>query len=464
MENMPMHCQSLNRDQMLSLNRYCQCVSLPAEDDIDYFSSLALDDMPSTPSSSFPDQSLNGQFDRDARKPSSNNLLHKEAAIHTLSPYPRQDMFAHTAVFITKTDLDDMQQQISAIEAVATLPGYRSLVSHRSNTSYTGPQSSTHGLLMGYDFHLTDKGPRLIEVNTNAGGAFVMHALLAGIRQRVSPCHAETIDQARAVEQKLVRMFIQEWQRSGRKGTPASVAIVDNTPEQQFLYADMLLAKAMLERNNIKTVVCTPESLSLRNGDLYHEKTKIDFVYNRCTDFYFTEPATQTLRQALLQNSAVVSPAPLHHTLFADKRNPAIWQNKTQMNQFSASAETITTLARLPGTASVVINDATELWNRRKNLFFKPNAGYGGKATYRGDKLTRKVWHSILQGGYIAQTLEPPALRVVGEGDDSKLMKFDIRIFTYNGKRLLSAARVYQGQTTNFRTPGGGFAPVVYLD
>jgi len=54
-------------------------------------------------------------------------------------------------------------------------------------------------------------------------------------------------------------------------------------------------------------------------------------------------------------------------------------------------------------------------------------------------------------------------MRIVGEGTDSRLMKFDIRIYTYNGKRLLSAARLYRGQTTNFRTPGGGFAAVVYL-
>ena len=26
---------------------------------------------------------------------------------------------------------------------------------------------------------------------------------------------------------------------------------------------------------------------------------------------------------------------------------------------------------------------------------------------------------------------------------------------------LLVAARLYQGQTTNFRTPGGGFSPVL---
>ena len=31
------------------------------------------------------------------------------------------------------------------------------------------------------------------------------------------------------------------------------------------------------------------------------------------------------------------------------------------------------------------------LWNSRKHLFFKPAKGYGSKAAYRGDKLTRRV-------------------------------------------------------------------------
>ena len=41
-----------------------------------------------------------------------------------------------------------------------------------------------------------------------------------------------------------------------------------------------------------------------------------------------------------------------------------------------------------------------------------------------------------------------------------QLMKADIRAFVYQGSVQLFAARLYQGQTTNFRTPGGGFAPV----
>ena len=38
--------------------------------------------------------------------------------------------------------------------------------------------------------------------------------------------------------------------------------------------------------------------------------------------------------------------------------------------------------------------------------------------------------------------------------------KTDVRLYVYDGQILLTAARLYQGQTINFRTPGGGFAPV----
>ena len=34
--------------------------------------------------------------------------------------------------------------------------------------------------------------------------------------------------------------------------------------------------------------------------------------------------------------------------------------------------------------------------------------------------------------------------------------KTDVRLYVYDGKILLTAARLYQGQATNFRTPGSG--------
>ena len=40
-------------------------------------------------------------------------------------------------------------------------------------------------------------------------------------------------------------------------------------------------------------------------------------------------------------------------------------------------------------------------------------------------------------------------------------LKIDLRNYAYRGRVQLLTARLYQGQTTNFRTPGGGFAPVL---
>ena len=73
--------------------------------------------------------------------------------------------------------------------------------------------------------------------------------------------------------------------------------------------------------------------------------------------------------------------------------------------------------------------------------------------------LTKRVFAEILQGDYVAQKLAPPGERAVCMNDaEASLLKYDVRCFGYDGQIQLVAARLYQGQTTNFRTPGGGFA------
>jgi len=55
----------------------------------------------------------------------------------------------------------------------------------------------------------------------------------------------------------------------------------------------------------------------------------------------------------------------------------------------------------------------------------------------------------------------PPSSRTLRVGDASVELKLDLRNYVYAGHVQLIAARLWQGQTTNFRTPGGGFAPVL---
>jgi hypothetical protein len=61
----------------------------------------------------------------------------------------------------------------------------------------------------------------------------------------------------------------------------------------------------------------------------------------------------------------------------------------------------------------------------------------------------------------VAQAFAPPGIRGIAHDGVRSELKVDIRLYTYAGRPLLAAARLYQGQTTNMRTPGGGFAPVL---
>ena len=118
--------------------------------------------------------------------------------------------------------------------------------------------------------------------------------------------------------------------------------------------------------------------------------------------------------------------------------------------------------ARIGGFSEFAVTPAAgeRLWAERSRMFFKPVSGFGSRAAYRGDKVTKKVWQQILAGGYVAQEVVPPSARTVVVDGERRVMKVDVRNYAYDGQVQLVAARLYQGQTTNFRTPGGGFAPV----
>ncbi|MDQ2077114.1 hypothetical protein [Marinimicrobium sp. ABcell2] len=117
--------------------------------------------------------------------------------------------------------------------------------------------------------------------------------------------------------------------------------------------------------------------------------------------------------------------------------------------------------AGIPRTELVTADNADTLWQERKQLFFKPVAGHGSKGVYRGSKLTNGTFAKILESDYIAQAFVPPSERQVLVDGEREMLKVDVRLYTYRGELLLAAARLYRGQTTNFRTPGGGFAPLL---
>lgn len=377
----------------------------------------------------------------------------------------RPHLFSSTVVFISPEVAATMTAAIAAIERVVALPAWRAqalaLAPEIAGLDF-GPKS----VFMGYDFHLGPQGPRLIEINTNAGGALLNVALA---RAQLACC-AE-MDEAFSferssdrLEQRFVDMFAAEWCSQRGSQPIGTLAIVDDDPSSQYLAAEFELFRQLATRHGIAAHIVDAQALQSRDGRLWHQDVAIDLVYNRLTDFYLADPHHDALRQAYAAGAVVLTPHPRAHALYAAKRNLTVLSDDALLASWGVTAADRALLrAVVPETRIVEAAAADAMWASRKHWFFKPVGGYGGKAAYRGDKLTRRVWGEILAGDFVAQALVPPGERLIDVDGIHSDLKFDLRAYTYDGQVQLLAARIYRGQTTNFRTPGGGFAPVLVI-
>jgi hypothetical protein len=370
-------------------------------------------------------------------------------------------LFASVPVFLARRHVDAMLAIVRAVEAAVHTPGYREAA------LLNAPAIAQHsfgplGVFYGYDFHLGDGGPRLIEINTNAGGG-MLNAVLARAQRAccvelegMLPSHA-SLD---AVQESFVAMFRREWSLQRADAPLRSIAIIDDAPATQYLYPEFLLFQELFRRAGLQALIVSPEELrfdgSLRAGD-----TVIDLVYNRLTDFYLEASAHAALRQAYEQGAVVLTPHPRGHALYSDKRHLTWLCDRERLQALGVAPDAVDVLVQgVPRSTMVTDQNRAELWTNRKKLFFKMTHGYGGKAAYRGDKLTTGAWTDMAQREYIAQALVKPSERTIEVDGQRVPLKLDLRVYVYDGQAQLLAARLYQGQTTNFRTPGGGFAPV----
>jgi hypothetical protein len=361
-----------------------------------------------------------------------------------------EHLFAEMPLYVTSAQFEQMQAVITAVERVVKLPGW-----HDSSGSNL---SAPLGVFHGYDFHLNQQGVHLIEINTNSGGAF-LNALLIKSQRNVTFLHGDAVGREN-LEQDFLDTFRNEWRLARGDAPLNNVAIVDEQPEGQYLFPEFLLARAMFERAGITAYIADPSALHTRDDGLHFNGNRIDLVYNRLTDFSLQQQPE--IRQAYIKGHVVLTPNPAHHARYADKRNLARLSDAEGLRKLGASEVDIAVFhACVPATLVVRPDMEAGLWVKRKQLFFKPNSGYGSKGAYRGEKLTKRVFGEILQSDYVAQKLAPPGERSVSLDDGEIVtLKFDVRCYVYDGRVQLVAARLYQGQTTNFRTPGGGFALV----
>ena len=253
-------------------------------------------------------------------------------------------LFSAAEVAVSQTDLSAMAKMIAAIESVVALPTYQQRVLAWAPAIAQRPMAA-RGVFFGYDFHLGESGPRLIEINTNAGGAMLNSCLLMA--------HGDA-ERAMAIEQAWVEMFRDEWRLMRGDQPLRRIAIVDERPVQQYLAPEFALFARLFESNGIAAVIADPAELTRDSDRLVHQGEVVDLIYNRLTDFSLDAVVNAEMRAVFEVDGVVVTPHPRAHALYADKRNLMLLSDEATLIDMAVPETTRKILlAGVPPTVAV---------------------------------------------------------------------------------------------------------------
>ncbi len=334
--------------------------------------------------------------------------------------------------------MSDFEQMLAFARTIYRLkenPAYLlKLADHLPEAAHI--ESDWPSVLMGFDFHISPDGPKLIEINNNAGGLYI------GQGQWLP--QSEIKDMHGTLEQRLVAMFPEDWQ---------SIVILDEDIVQQYMYPEMCAYAELLRRQGRHVFLLAPEDVQLRGDGLYGMDERLDAIYNRHTDFYLQTEALADIRRAYERRQIILNPHPRSYALIGDKTRMVDWW-KTGLLEECVSEEAAGFIRRItPETRRLADMDADQVWQERKGWVFKPAARHGGKGVVLGRAMSRKRYASLNISDTIVQRMVP-ASEVEIEGQS---MKLDIRLFMHGEDLIALAGRVWRGQVTNFREPGSGW-------
>lgn len=350
------------------------------------------------------------------------------------------------------TALVKMRRLVSLLYRLARQPAY--LEALREDLPETARFDPGHdAVMMGYDFHLDPAGPRLIEVNTNAGGAIYAYraAFPEATPDRPLPGH---------FPRRFLESFHQDFRRfAGPSGPPLQrLVILDEQPQEQHLYPEMVFFRDFFRSRGLQADICDPTELQAGADGVRLGGQRVEMIYNRHCDFYLEQPAMAGIRAAYLARTVCLSPNPRAYGLLADKHRLADWCDDRFLNSVGVSTRGRALLRELvPHSELLAGQDLDQVWSQRNQLVFKPLTLFGGKGVLIGKSMSRKRFAELDPRATLVQELVKPSL---SDGGADGEMKTDYRLFVYRNRLLGVSARLFQGQLTNLRTPGGGFARV----
>jgi len=361
-----------------------------------------------------------------------------------ISPHPAR---------LPYTSLIKMRRLLRTLYRLSQRPAYHRLLQELLPESARFDPGHD-AVMMGYDFHLdADDTPQLIEVNTNAGGS--IYAYKAAFPE---------VDPDLPLPGHFPIRFLASFREDFRRFAAGSglqlglMVILDERPLEQNLYPEMFFLRNFFRSRGLPCEICDPAELQADASGVFLADQRVAMIYNRHCDFYLEQPELTGIRAAYLNRTVCLSPNPRAYGLLADKQRLALWSDEQFLRDAGVSARGRDLIRELvPHSELFAGQDPDQVWSRRNELVFKPLNMFGGKGVLMGKSMSRKRFGELDPQATLLQRLVKPSM---SDGGAEGEMKTDFRLFVYRNRLLGVSARLFQGQLTNLRTPGGGFARV----
>ena len=242
-----------------------------------------------------------------------------------LPEVPKQFSVVPLAQLIGRETLLEIDNFIGLFDRV-TMSATWQKAATRSAPQIAQPSRSEICFFTAWDFHISpEQGWQLIECNDNGSGflfAAVINHLYYELSDLAQVSAIEPPPGMDAFGEQLAAMIERE-AKDFFGAVPDGLFLVLDTTDMLRIgkfYQELILLRDMLRRRGWHSEIGSPDQLRWDGRVLLWNGQRVDFIINRCTDFFWDGDEFSALRAGYLNGRVYIAPNPFTYATRSDKR------------------------------------------------------------------------------------------------------------------------------------------------
>lgn len=382
---------------------------------------------------------------------------------------PEQFSVVPLAQLIRRETLLEIDNFIRLFDRVTTRPTWQKAAT-ASAPEVAQSSRSEICFFTAWDFHISpEQGWQLIECNDNGSGflfAAVINHLYYEFSDLAQMSAIEPPPGMDAFGEHLAAMIERE-AKNFFGAVPDGLFLVLETTDMLRIgkfYHELILLQDLLRRRGWHSEIGSPDQLRWDGRALFWKGQRVDFIINRCTDFFWDGDEFAALRAEYVNGRVYVAPNPFTYITRSDKRLLEWLSSSHSDRELGILPEERAVLsAHVPETYLLQGENLSELAAKKTDYFFKPTHGFASLGILTGSQVGTARLRQLVKRNrpYVAQKSVPKPTLTISRPNADVTLWTDLRVWAYRGERFLISGRASTQRDRINLTPPGGWLPTL---